>query len=210
MTRAGSQAGMTLLELIVAMAIFALVATAGYTALQQGIQVQERLQASRTFWQRLDTVMGLMATDLGQARDLAPRGSTRAWSRAFQGREVPGSGGEGRLFRLIRGGHTAFRDGPISPYLRVAYRVRETTLYRVSWPRLDAPDGLEGREVALMGGIQRVSARYLGGGNQWTDRWPPPAGGQADFPALPRAVEVSLRFEDHGTFRRRFHVGAPH
>ncbi|HKJ71061.1 MAG TPA: type II secretion system minor pseudopilin GspJ [Gammaproteobacteria bacterium] len=205
----GDETGLTLLEVLVAMAIFALVATAGYTALQQGIAVDDRLQGTRDFWRRLQSVVSLMDNDLGQARNRAPRAPAREWSLAFRGSESGGSGNKGQLFRLTRGGHTSFREGPVSPYQRVAYRYRDGTLYRATWARLDAPTATQGEESRLIGDLQSVRVRYLNRENRWIPSWPPEGASPEDPPGLPRAVEVTLAFKDRGSFRRLFHVGPP-
>jgi type II secretion system protein J len=74
---------------------------------------------------------------------------------------------------------------------------------------VDAPAGDQGREAVLMEGVEAATVQYLGPDGRGRDRWPPPAGGDAEVPALPRAVEVTLRFQGRGTFKRVFHVGAP-
>ena len=63
---------MALLELLIAIAIFSLVAATAYAALSQGLLVQDRLQEQRRFWQRFEAVFNLVHADLEQAVDLAP------------------------------------------------------------------------------------------------------------------------------------------
>jgi len=204
---AGSR-GMTLLELLVAMAIFALLGTAAYTAVQQGIATQGRLKETRDFWRRLESVFALIERDLDQASDRRPRAPGRQQALAFQtGRGSLGGSGEA-LFRFTRGGHSSFREGPVSPYLRIAYGFREGELERAAWPRLDAPAGLEPREATLLSGLTDVRVRFLRPvENRWAETWPPAMAEES--PALPAAVELTLEFEDHGRYQRLFHVGAP-
>lgn len=203
------QGGFTLLELLVAMAIFALLATAGYTALQQGIEIQERLQDKRAFWRRLDSVLALMEGDLAHARELAPRASSGQQAVPFRGKPDADSGREGQLFRFTRGGHTSFREGPVAPHLRIAYRFRDGTLFRVAWPRLGRPSRGRDRETRLLGELETIRIRYLGPDAQWQSTWPPPTSSSQEAPDLPRVAEVTLTFSEHGTIRRLFHVGPP-
>jgi general secretion pathway protein J len=65
--------GMTLLEVMIALVIFTIVAAAGYSGLHQGVAVQQQLQAQQEYWSRLDAVMVMIEQDLSQARKLAPR-----------------------------------------------------------------------------------------------------------------------------------------
>jgi len=204
------QAGLTLLELMVAMAIFSLVATAAYTALDRGVAIQARLQEKRHFWQRLDVTFSTLARDLEQAIDRVPRAPGREWSVAFQGPDAAGL--EATLFRFSRGGMTSFREGPVSPYQRLSYRQPEARLVRVSWPRLDGPGTMEASEVTLLRGITRARVRFLAHRQgRWVPDWPPPQTGVETDPVagLPAAVEVTLTFEEYGEFRRIFHVGIP-
>jgi general secretion pathway protein J len=208
------QAGLTLLELMVAMAIFSLVATAAYTALDRGVAVQDRLQQQRKFWQGLDVAFSTLARDLEQAIDRVPRAPGREWPVAFQGPEAVAL--EDTLFRFSRGGLTSFREGPVSPYQRVAYRHPEGQLVRATWPRLDAPATLEADEVVLLDDVSEARVRFLDPqANRWVADWPPPqtgiGSGDADeaVTGLPAVVELTLTLEDHGEFRRIFHVGIP-
>ncbi|MEX2353125.1 MAG: type II secretion system protein GspJ, partial [Gammaproteobacteria bacterium] len=126
--------GMTLLEVLVALSIFSLIATAGYSGLQQGLSVHDSLQQKRQFWRQLDSVLTLIQQDLDQARDLAPRFPVLD-AVAFRGAGEAGALGQDDMILFTRGGNISLRDGPVSPYQRIAYRLREGTLYRTSWPR---------------------------------------------------------------------------
>lgn len=209
------QRGLTLIELIVALAIFALVATAAYTALGQGVDIQDRLQRKRQFWQRLELAFGTMARDLGQAIDRVPRVPGREWSAPLHAPASPSAGLDEVLFRFSRGGLTSFREGPVSPYQRVSYRFPEDRLVRTTWPRMDGPGDGEPREAALVTGVTEAEASFLAEpGDRWLAQWPPPepavAEAEADLrPGLPLAVELTLTFEKHGEFKRVFHVGIP-
>ncbi|MEF8792647.1 type II secretion system minor pseudopilin GspJ [Thiohalorhabdus sp.] len=209
------QEGLTLIELIVALAIFALVATAAYTALGQGVDIQDRLQRKRDFWQRLELAFSTMARDLEQVIARIPQVTGRQWRAPFHAPASPDAGLDGVLFRFSRGGLTSFREGPVSPYQRVSYRLPEDRLVRATWPRVDGPRASDTREAELITGVIKAKARFLAeGGNRWQQGWPPPgrtlnAGEASTGPGLPVAVELTLTFEQHGEFRRVFHVGIP-
>jgi len=203
-----SPGGFTLLEVLVALAIFSLIVTAGYLALQQGMRVQERLQGEREHWARLESVFQILERDLAHARNRIPRVPGREWSAAFQSPSDIRATQEGTLFRFTRGGHTSFRDGPTSPFQRVAYRRREGELIRAVWSRVDAPGGNTATETVLTGDLDGVEIRFLGPQRgQWHASWPPDT--DSDEVGLPRALEVTLAFADRGPYRRLFHVGPP-
>ena len=199
----GSCAGMTLLELVIAVAIFSLVAAAAYGALSQGLVVQERLQEQRRFWQQLEMVFNLVHTDFEQAVDLAPRG---AGGNGFNGHEYGTSAVYEDMLAFTRSVNTGFHAGPASPYQRVAYRLDDGGLYRRAWARLDQPYSIAPQDDLLLEGISDVRLRYLADADLWLTRWPQPLNIE-EPPTLPRAVEMSIELEDGRAYRWLFHVG---
>ncbi len=201
------QRGMTLLEILVALAIFTILAAAGYSGIHQGIAVQGQLQQQQQFWRRLDSVMSLIEIDLEQARALAPRAPV--WDTiAFRGFGDKRTGNETEFMRFTRGGHESYLNTTVSPYLRIGYRLVEDRLYRINWPGLNLPDGVEAVESELISGVTDISLRYLNNNRRWVDSWPirftPEESTQ-----IPAAVEIILNFDNETSFRRVFHVGPP-
>lgn len=195
--------GMTLLELVIAIAIFSLVVAAAYAALSQGLVVQDRLQEQRRFWQRFETVFNLLHTDLDQAVDLAPRGISR---NGFDGYEYGNSGGFGKVLEFTRRVNADFHAGPASPFLRVGYRLDDGGLYRRTWARPDQPYETGAVDNLLIEGVSEVRLRYLASADLWLARWPQPVNTE-EPPGLPRAVEIIIELEDGGAYRWVFHVG---
>jgi general secretion pathway protein J len=202
-----SQTGMTLLEVLVALAIFVLIAAAGYSGLQQGLAVQEGLQVQQLYWQRLDGVLNLIQQDLDQARDQAPR--VPVWNalafRGFGGSMDPGEDGELLLF--TRSAQTYYVTEQASPVMRIAYWIEDGILHRRTWPRLNGQESDRGADAILLERVSSVQLRYLDGTRQWSQRWPQPllTGVEA---GIPKAVELTLQLDDEISFQRVFHVGA--
>ena len=195
--------GMTLLELVIAVAVFSLVAAAAYGALSQGLLAQDRLQQQQHFWQRFETVFNLIHTDLEQAVELTPR---TPGSKAFDGHGYGASSAYGNMLVFTRGVTTSYQGGAASPFQRVAYHLDEGKLYRRVQARLDQPYGAEAQAELLLGGVKDIRLRYLAGADRWTTRWPQPLPAEPAS-GLPRAVEMNLELEQKGVFRWLFHVG---
>lgn len=201
----GRYAGMTLLELVIAIAVFSLVAAAAYGALSQGLIVQERLQEQRRFWQRVETVFNLVHTDFEQAVELGPRG---AGSNEFDGYAYGNSAAYPYMLEFTRRVNTDFHAGPASPFARVGYRLDDGGLYRRTWTWLDQSSALDAADSLLLEGISDIRLRYLAGAEVWLTRWPQPLNIE-EPPGLPRVVEMSVELEDGSAFRWLFHVGPP-
>lgn len=202
--------GMTLLELVVAIAIFSVVAAAGYGALAQGLAVQDQLRKQRSFWQNLETTFNLIASDLEQALDRPSRNGLQQ-GLAFS---APGAGGQpepGLLLAFTRRVPAAsFRAGAASPFLRVAYSLRDSGLYRETWPHPDQPYGVEADGALLLFGVKAIRCQFLDPTARWTAQWPQASSPEpAQRVGPPKVVELTVTLQDHGVFRWLFHVGPP-
>ena len=207
LTIPGNQSGMTLLEILIALVIFTIIAAAGYTGLQQGIAVQQQLQQQQEFWRRLDAVMMMIEQDLDQVRDLPPR--VPLWDAvSFRGFSNNNSESLGELLKFTRGGHQSILAENVSPYQRLAYRLRDGVLYRVTWAGLNLPENVQGVESVLIAGIENVQLRFLQENRRWLDRWPIRFTAE-NSASVPRAVELTLSMANGTSYKRVFHVGAP-
>ena len=153
-------AGMTLLELLVAMAIFVIIAGAGYAGLSQATAFEEQLKEKRLFWQRIETVYTLVQIDLDQARKYVPRIPGKM-ATAFTGTEDGTGYDEGLLVHFIRGVNNEYRTGPVSPFQGVSYRLNEGVLYRVVGSHNNVRNQMNLIETPLLDNLMDVRLRYL-------------------------------------------------
>ena len=196
---------MTLLELLVAIAMFSIIAAAGYLALQQGLGTASQLKNHQQYWQRLESVVNLVEMDLKHAINRPPRISGFSPVPSFEGARDSARAPQGEFLRFTRGGHVGFSTQPESPYLRVGYQLEDGALYRMTWPRLDGPYGMEPRLNLLLKDVESVRLRYLQGRKNWIQSWNISDGRSLD--GLPGAVELELTLNNEKRFTRLFHVG---
>jgi len=198
-----SLAGFTLLELLVALSIFAVLATMAYAALNSVLTARKAVEAKSARLTALQTAFMIMERDIEQA---APRKI-----RDEFGDEQPALQGGGVGTTVL----TLTRDGWRNPLglvrsnlQRVAYQFNDKQLIRQSWGILDrAPDTQAYSEV-LLDEVTTVEVRFLDRDGQWSGYWPPQTGNvqqQAVVPP-PRAIEVSVDVEGWGRITRLFRV----
>jgi general secretion pathway protein J len=191
--------GFTLLEVLVAIAIFAFVgvmALSGYTQLQKQSEYQQsRLERVREVQRAVQTI----AQDLTQIEP-------RAIREPIGDQRVPALlAGEAVEYKLefTRAGWTNTAGLPRPTLQRVAYRLDQDGLWRDHWRVLDRTQASEPVRIRLLSNVRTVTFRFLSPSREWIDRWPQPGGNPAEQErARPAAVEFTLELEDWGLIKR--------
>jgi general secretion pathway protein J len=191
--------GFTLLELLVAMAIFAILGTlalTGYTELQkQSEYAEQRLARTR----EVQRAVQLICQDLGQ---IEPRPVRQPLGEGWLPALIAGDSAESKIeFTKAGWSNTAGLERPTLQ--RVAYRVDQDGLWRDHWPVLDRTLAQEPVRQKLLGSVRDVRFRFMNSSREWVERWPT-IDGTTDAAARqrPAAVEVTLDLEDWGEIRR--------
>lgn len=184
--------GFTLLELLVAIALFSVLAALVWGSLdglsRNSMQLDQAAQRLAQVQRGLD----LLVRDLRQA---LPRPV-----RDGNGRALPALAGERSQLELTRGGHGNALALPRSTLERAAWRSRERRLERLHWPVLDRVAAIQPRVDVLLDGVDSLDLRYHDANGGMHDAWPPPRSGDAAL--LPRAVELRLHLADLGELVR--------
>lgn len=189
--RGAATEGFTLVEVMVALMIFGLIASAGVALLAFSVRAQGVTTA------RLDDLGGLarqsslMAADLAQAIDRPARDD--------RGTRFPAFVGDAASVTFVRAGWTNIDAQPRSTLQKVSYRFADGALQRIAWPMVDGAAALPA--ATALGNVAGVTMRYRIGG-AWSDNWTGAAGA-----ALPQAVELSIQQRDGMVVRQLFLVG---
>jgi general secretion pathway protein J len=190
--------GFTLLEMLVAIAIFAVVSTlalTGYTQLQQQSEyLEQRLSRLREVQRAVQT----LCQDLEQ---LEPRPVREPLGDGYLPALQVTDTLEYRL-QLTRAGWSNTGGLPRPTLQRVGYRVEDEQLWRDHWPTLDRTLVVEPVKVRMLDGVRGVTFRFLTSNRQWVDRWPAQQVGTRNERSRPAAIEVVIDLEDWGEIRR--------
>jgi general secretion pathway protein J len=185
-------AGFTLVELMVGLLIFGLMASAGTALLAGSVEASSQARRLTDGAGALTRLNALIAADCGQA---APR----PW-RDGEGRtHAAFTTGDGSLFTLVRRGWTNSSDAPRASLQRVSWALEGTRLVRRGAPMLDGGDA--GPAAVLLEGVSSARLRFHDG-TGWQDSWR-----TADPAALPRAIELTLEAPAIGTLRQVLLMG---
>jgi len=201
--RRSNLAGFTLLELIVAIGVFAVMAAMAYGGLSAVLNTRasiERVSARTTLYQKAylrlredfqnGAIRGIKDEN-GQARPALFYDTYR------------------QRVEFTRGGWPNPLGLPRTGFQRVAYSVDDKgRLIRESWNVLDRAPRSEPDDLLLIDGVDKFAIRFLDSKLQWQEQWPPQSDVDttAAVPDLPLAVELRISTRDWNELRFLFQM----
>jgi general secretion pathway protein J len=195
----GRARGFTLVELLVAMAIVAIVGIMALGGLSEVINQQSIAKERSERWREVQLAMRLVTQDLAQ---LHPRPTREELGESYIPALIANPNAQFAL-EFSRGGWAnpgGFARGTV---LRVAYDWEEEQLVRYHWPVMDRTLSTPPVRAELLTGVENVEIRFLDAGGQWHLEWPPlDTSGPATFIARPRAVEFRVELRGFGEIWR--------
>ncbi len=187
--------GFTLVEVLVAVAIFALAAGLAVGGMNAITRARTQLDGDLARLADLQFAVGLIERDL--------RGIAMRPVRTGYGPAMPALSGGLDALELSRYGAVGALAQSQSDIARIGYQLDGKRLLRLHYPVLDrGPSSLPTIDP-LLDRVERLEWRYIGArGAPTLAQWPPPRGGDA----LPRAIELRLQLSDYGEIRRVFEL----
>lgn len=177
-----NERGFTLVELLVALFVFGLLATAGVYLLRSSADGQAVLSARLEENGNIVRAAVLLRSDLAHALDRPSRDAGGAPLAAFS----KGEGMTGGLFAFST--LSAPLEAGQAEVERVGYAHVDGALIRAVWPMPDGGGAPDSARIAE--GIAGVSVRYRGADGAWSTNW-----SASPDDGLPRAVELTLTDE---------------
>lgn len=191
--------GFTLIELMVAMSIFAILSLLAYGGLESVIKNKTRTDQVLQRIHQLQMTMLNFHRDFGQLENRVGHDEFGTTLLALSTRN------DELLIDFTRSGWRNPAKLQRSSLQRVAYKLDENSLYRITWPYVDrAQDNLV-IETLLIDNIEDVKLRFLNDNKEWNEDWPD-INAAAGSNSQPIAIEVTLQMNDWGEVVRLFKV----
>ena len=180
-----SPLGFTLLELLVAMAIFAFIGIMAYGGLAAMIKNSEGSREAREQLAEVQRGLRIVDDDMSMIVNRPVRDGLGSQQLALK------SGRDGttvlEFTRTVRA-----REGfAPSPFSRVRYRWQDGVLWRDEWNPPDAAQLEPEQSIRLWRNVAEIGLRFVEDGKE-SQTWPPPA----ENMSLPQAVSLQIRFAD--------------
>lgn len=177
-TRRAPAAGFTLIEVLVALALFALISSAGFAMLDQVLRTQRQTDGRLERLAGLQRAMYLVTNDFLQAR----------------GRSFTSARSDGAAVVALRRNAAELNEGAV----QLSYLVQDGVLMRV----IRRASGPPIARQPLVAGVTTVDWRFYDPQAGWVADWPPAGQVPGQAPPNPRAVELRLTLADGRGLRR--------
>ena len=196
--RGSRTAGFTLIEIMVAITIFALLSAVSYRGLDAILKASAHVEQETRKWSEITLAFVNIQQSLVVAVDHPIRARDGLIGAAFIGSASLRNEDEA-LFAFTRTGFSGHR-GALSDLQRIGYRVRGSKLEQLIWPVLDQAPRTEPYAVELLAGVTSLLVRYVAPDSSRNATWPL-AGKEA---ALPAALEITLSLKTGEQITRLF------
>jgi len=192
MMKKNKQHGFTLLELLVALTIFALISVMAYAGLQTVLESRDRITEQSRKLAELQLAFTILSRDIQLAVPRPVRDSFGDNQSAFA------SGTSSGLLSLTHNGNINLTEQAKSDLQRVSYVLEDGQFKRRIMKVLDGANEDNTAEFVLLNNVTNIDIRMLDSEGVWKSDWE-----QTDVLInMPRAIEINVELEGWGTIRR--------
>jgi general secretion pathway protein J len=194
MTLKKNQKGFTLLEILIALFVFTIVAMIMVSALHTALTIQTTTEKNARRFNHLQTTILLMSRDLEQTidRSILNAGGT----------EEPALYGTNTEIKFTHAGlANPFWELNRSTLQRTHYFLRKNSLFRETWPVLDQTRHTQASHRLLLKEVTDLRFQYLDQHGKFQNAWPVP--GQTEA-GLPRAIRVLITTKNRGNISQLY------
>lgn len=208
-----SQRGFTLIEVLVAVAIAAILSVMAFTAMREALNHRETIKTRAA---RLAAVQATMRSFVQDFSQVQPRPVREPIGEGYQP-ALSGGITAARDVAFTRGGWPNPAGAERSTLQRVRYSVIDGVLYRDYWLVLDSQLSPEPVRRTMVDGVLDFTVSYMDDSRSWQDSWPVggttvqsgnPASQERQMRSRPIAVRVTLTLQDFGTLTRVIEVAS--
>ena len=206
------ESGFTLVEVLIAMAITAFVSVLSYQTLSTALAGIESARTESERLHEINRAFTVLSRDVRQMTNRPVRDEFGQMASAMSGGELARD-----PLRLTRSGWHNSTGAPRSTLQRVAYRLEEDKLLRLSYPVLDRTTAIEPTETVLIDGVEVFELRFLPSVNAlevdrnqvidrrfWQENWVADVGFTDKIIDPPAAIEVRVILSDWGELERLY------
>ncbi len=176
MSKKRHQRGFTLLEIMIALAIFALISILAWQILDGAMRTSTASDEAATKVTALQRAYNLLSRDFYQLQARAPRNDGEVFVQQQDALTLTTLNGINGQVQLER----------------VRWTLKDKRLWRNIWTAIDGPVNAQPEEIPILNDVKAMKWRFWRGG--WQDKW-------SDIAHQPDGVELNLTMENGETWR---------
>lgn len=198
--------GFTLVELLIAVAIFATIAVMAGSGLRSVLTARDITEENAKRLSELQRGMFILQNDIEQIINRKVRDEYGDSVAA-----IKGSASDGYI--------SFTRTGVLNPLKlrrsslqRITYQLEETDLVRMAWYYIDGALEDDAQITTIMTEVDSIEFGFLTGKDKWEEQWPTMGSGSISGSSkvkpepVPKAIKMTLDLIDHGEISRLFIV----
>lgn len=176
MKKTQHQRGFTLLEIMIALTLFAVISTLAWQILDGAMRTSNATDRSALKLNQIQRAWNLLERDFFQQQARAPRNEADIFRQDDKAIELTTLNGVSGQVQLER----------------VRWRFDDHRLWRDVWPVIDSPASVKPEEVPIVSDVKAVQWRFFSG--SWQTRW-------KETGHQPDGVELTLTMDNGDTWR---------
>ena len=170
-----------------ALAIFALLTGFAFRGLTAMLESRAALEVESRKWRDVALFVGRIDRDLSATMERTARGAADTTLAPLSSVIESTASAEG--LALTRSG-SPLQESALAAPQRIAYRLRDGAIERLSWAGVDTAPREEPLAVTVLKRVSALNFRFLDPAGEWRTTWGLPLSAEAKLPA---AVEVTLQ-----------------
>jgi general secretion pathway protein J len=195
--------GFTLIEILVALMIFAIMGVLAAMSLHSIIRLHQKLNKTDHQLLQLQITMTLLRRDISQIINRKIRDADGAQEAAF----------------VASDGITFTRTGLVNPFnanrqsnmQRISYVLQGEHLARLTWDVLDQPPKAKPESQIILSGVQSIEWQFIADNGAKSSTWPPAVGSNMQKETqspLPKVVLMVMHVKNEGVIQGVFPIPA--
>lgn len=195
-----SSSGFTLIELMIAIMIFAIISVISYRTLTSLIMTRDIVNSAQAKWGGISKTINEMSIYINRSIPLTALDENGVPLPSILGKNKI-SGNFDSQIEMTTSGFIGDLTYGSSPSKRIGFRYANGNLFLVIWSTLNRAPNTKPDMILLSDQIANFSVKYLYQDRQWYDTWPV---NPTDYVTLPIAVKVNIKMNSGEEIMRQW------
>jgi general secretion pathway protein J len=194
--------GFTLLEVVIALAIFSLISIAAYRGVDSLLRAKQSVQAENRKWQEIMLFFDRFELDIKQHVN-RPVSNDRNQIEPAWFATPERAGAQKTQLRFTRSGEK-LQAGYLMDSRRISYRLSNGNIELLFWPALDITASSQPEIFIVLKNVRRFNLKYLNPQGAWLEFWPEPNSQDKNRLYHPKALQLELTMGSGEVIKRLF------